>query len=44
MALDLMVIMVRANQPSTLSAGKLFDLSLVGFADVSIEMMILFFH
>ncbi|KAF7993063.1 hypothetical protein HCN44_005844 [Aphidius gifuensis] len=34
MALDLMVIMVRANQPSTLSAGKLFDLSLVGFADV----------
>ncbi|XP_044006043.1 uncharacterized protein LOC122851058 [Aphidius gifuensis] len=43
MALDLMVIMVRANQPSTLSAGKLFDLSLVGFADVSIKIIILYF-
>ncbi|THK33029.1 odorant receptor 13a [Diachasma alloeum] len=31
---DLMFIMVRSNQPVTLTAGKLFDVSLAGFADV----------
>lgn len=31
---DLKFIMARANQPTKLSAGKLFDLSLQGFCDV----------
>lgn len=32
----LVMVMIRSNRPSTLTAGKIFDISLQGFCDVSI--------
>lgn len=36
LAADLMFIMIRASRPSTLTAGKIFDLSLQGFCEVGV--------